>query len=99
MPSGFSSFLLMNEYPSKLNVLLRWETFKACLRGTFIAEFNVVKHNSFILLEQVEGQVRQLELSYVLDPSDSKRETWMLAQDRLDCLSSSAEEWKSFSRT
>lgn len=74
------------------NNLQKWETFKAYPIGVFIAEIQMVKRNSSALFEQVGDQVRQLELSYVIDPSDSDSagESWMSAQDSLDCLRSSA---------
>lgn len=81
---------------SYLNVSMKWDTIKACLRGTFMAEIEAVKHNSSALLERVEDQVRQLDLSYVTDPSDSVREAWIPGQDSLDRLSSSAAERKHY---
>lgn len=55
-----------------------------------------VKQNSSTLLEQVGDQVRQLELSFVTDPTNSAREAWMLTQDSLDRLKSSTAERKTF---
>lgn len=75
---------------------MKWDTFKACLSGTFIAEIEAIRHNLSALLELVEDQVRQLELSYVTDPSDSAREAWISGQNSLDQLRSSAAEWKHF---
>lgn len=80
------------------NLTLRWDAFKACLRGTFIAEIMAVKRNSLALLEQVEDQVGKLELAFVTDPSDSTREAWISGQDSLDRLRASTERGFSISK-
>ena len=75
---------------------MSWDALKACLRGTFIEEIAAIKHNSSDLLDRVEDQVRQLELAYVLDPSEPAREAWTSGQDSLDRLRSSVAERKRF---
>lgn len=43
----------------------------------------------------MEDQVRQFELAYIVQPTDS-REAWMLAQDSLDHLQASTAQRKRF---
>lgn len=69
---------------------------KSCLRGTFIVDIAAIKYNSSALLIRVEDQVRQLELAYVMVPSESAREAWISGQDSLGPLRSSAPERKWF---
>lgn len=88
--------LFFNSHKHLIDTIQTWEAFKAYLRGIFIAEIAMVKRNSSVLLEQVGDQVRQLELAYVTDPTESAREAWISAQDSLDRLRSSAAERKRF---
>lgn len=75
---------------------VRWETFKAYLRGVLIREINTFKQKSSAQSEGVEQLVHDLEAQFVADPRKERRDAWLSAQDALNRLMSSTVERKRF---
>lgn len=78
------------------DVGMRWEMFKAYLRGLFIREINVFKKKSSAQSKGVERLVDDLETQFIADPNEECREAWLLAQEALNRLTSSTVERKCF---
>lgn len=76
--------------------LIKWEAFKAFLRGLFMTEVNAIKHNTQVQREQAVQLVRRLEAEFIANSSDATREAWIGTEAAVDHLATSSADQKCF---
>lgn len=66
------------------NTNITWEAFKAMLRGIFIREIQVIKHNTNAQREDMERLAGDSEKAFAENPTDSNKKAWLDAQEALN---------------